>query len=280
MKQRSSAEYYLHSIVYFFVAKLLIKYIPHIPSFEIVFFRAIISLAICTYMIRQKGISVLGTNRRDLLFRGLFGTGGMLAFFYSLQHLPLATATALINLSPLFSVIFSAIFLGEKTRNRDWALFITAFLGVLILKGFDTAISTKDFAIAISGAVLSSIAYQFIRKIKGKEDPHVIVFSLSFVAVPVFLPLMLKYWVQPAPSDWLAIIAIGILIQVAQEYLTRSLQTSQSTSSVVHYTYLDVVLSTIGGFLLFSEAITTMTVAGMAIILGSVYLLRQSHKNA
>ena len=74
------------------------------------------------------------------------------------------------------------------------------------------------------------------------------------------------------------IILIGILIQVAQVYLTRALQTAKTTSSLVHYAYLDVVISATAGYFLFHEEATKMTIIGIAIIISSVYLLRQSHK--
>jgi drug/metabolite transporter (DMT)-like permease len=278
MKQRTSTEYYLLSILLFFIGKLLIKYIPNIPSFEIIFFRALISLMICIYVIRKKNIPFIISNRMDLFFRGLFGTAGMLSFFYALQHLPLATATALINLSPIFMIIFATIFLNEKIKFQDWVLFCIAFLGILLLKGFDAKISSVNFIIGISAAVFSSAAYMFVRRLKGKENPNIIVFSLSFVAIPVFLPLTIMYWTTPTVGEWITILLIGIFIQTAQIYLTMALQTSKTTSALAHYTYLDVVISTIAGYFLFGEEATKLTVIGIGIIIGCVYLLRESHK--
>jgi drug/metabolite transporter (DMT)-like permease len=278
MKTRSSAEFYVLSILFFFIAKLLIKTIPYIPSFEIVFFRALISAIVCIYVLKKNKIPLLSSNKANLFFRGLFGTGGMLSFFYSLQHLPLATATALVNLSPIFMILFATIFLGERIKFQDWILFLIAFMGVLLLKGFDTSIPFINFVIGISAAVFSSAAYMFVRRIKDKENPTIIVFWLSSVAIPVFLPLTIMYWVTPTVTGWIVILMIGILIQTAQICLTKALQTSKTTASLAHYTYLDVVISTIAGYFLFGEEATKMTIIGIGIIIGSVYLLRESHK--
>lgn len=214
----------------------------------------------------------------DLFFRGGFGTIAMLTFFYSLQHLPLATATALVNLSPIFMILLATIFLNEKTSLTDWGLFAIAFLGVLLLKGFDHSISTWNFIIAISSALFSSCAYMFVRRLKGKENPNIIVFSLSFVSIPVFLPLTIVYWVTPTPAQWVIMILIGCIVQLAQLCLTTALQTSKSTASLAHYTYLDVVISSIAGYFLFGEDLTKSSLIGIAIIIGCVYLLRESHK--
>jgi drug/metabolite transporter (DMT)-like permease len=275
---KSAAELYVLSIFYYFAAKLLIKYIPHVPAFEVVFFRALISLIMCIYVIRTSKITFKGTNKLDLLMRGIFGSMGVLAFFYSLQHLPLATATALINLSPIFTILLATVLLKEKTKTQDWVLFSMAFMGVLLLKGFDSKIPTKDFLIGMSAPILASIAYIFIRRLKDKEDPNVVVFSLSFVAIPVFIIPTITQWVTPTPLEWVMILAIGILIQVAQVNLTRALQMAKTTSSLVHYTYLDVVISAIAGYFIFHEEATKMTLVGIGIIISSVYLIRQSHK--
>ncbi|MEZ4845595.1 MAG: EamA family transporter [Bdellovibrionota bacterium] len=118
-QSKSSVELYVLSIFYYFIAKLLIKFIPHIPSFEVVFFRALISMIICIYVIRKSGIIFKGNNKIDLLMRGVFGSAGVLAFFYSLQHLPLATATALINLSPpIFTILLATLFEGKNQGSR------------------------------------------------------------------------------------------------------------------------------------------------------------------
>jgi len=276
--QRSSTQHFILSIIFFFFGKVLIKYIPDIPSFEIVFFRALISLVICTYIIRKNNLTFSGYNRKDLFFRGFFGTFGMLTFFYSLQKLPLATATALINLYPIFTIMLATIFLKEKTKGKDFVLFFIAFLGVLLLKGFDTKISPVYFSIGVLSAMLSSTAYIFVRKLKNREDPNIVVLSLSFVAIPIFLPLTIMFWVQPTMFEWLVIGSIGILVQIAQINLTKALQNSKSTSSIMHYSYLDVVISAIAGFVLFHEEVTKMTLIGIGIIIGCVYLLRESHK--
>lgn len=278
MKQRTSTEHFLLSILFFFIGKLLLKSIPGIPSFEIVLFRALISLVICTYIIRRNNVSFSGTNRKDLFLRGFFGTAGMLTFFYSLQHLPLATATGLINLYPIFTIFLATVFLKEKIKTQDWVLFCIAFLGVLLLKGFNTDISPLNFAIGIFSAFMSSIAYIFVRRLKDREDPNVVVFSLSFVAIPIFLPLSILFWVTPTKFEWMVMISIGIMVQIAQINLTKALQGSKTTSSIMHYSYLDVVISAIAGYVLFHEEVTKLTIIGITIIIGCVYLLRESHK--
>ncbi|MEZ4845594.1 MAG: EamA family transporter [Bdellovibrionota bacterium] len=147
-----------------------------------------------------------------------------------------------------------------------------------MLKGFDSRIETKDFLVGMAAPVLASIAYIFIRRLKDKEDPNVVVFShLLWLSPFLSFPPSPTGWLR-TKVEWILILLIGILIQIAQVYLTRALQSAKSTSSLVHYTYLDVVISATAGYFLFHEEATKMTLIGIGIIISSVYLLRQSHK--
>lgn len=280
MKRTDGTAYYLFSLLCFFVARLLIKVIPQMPSFEIVFIRSLVSLSLSYSVIHRKKLSVLGTNWKDLLFRGIFGSFGMLTFFYSLQHLALGTATALTNLSPIFTIFFAGFFLGEKTKKQEWILFFIAFLGVMLLKGVDGKISLFDFLVGLSSAIFSGAAYNFIRKIKDKENPHVIVFSLSFVSIPLFIPFVIATWKTPSLLEIVIMLLVGVVTQLAQVNMTKAHQTSKTASSIMHYAYLDVVLSVIVGYWLFHEPCTWLSMIGIGVILSSVYLIRLSQKKA
>ena len=51
-----------------------------------------------------------------LLYRGLFGGVAVLLYFLAIEHIPVGIATLLNYSSPIFSVAFAALFLGERGR--------------------------------------------------------------------------------------------------------------------------------------------------------------------
>ena len=277
-KSRSAAQYLIFAVFCFMLSKTLIKTIPHIPSYEIVLFRSLVAFFICIYFIRRRKVSMLGTHRKLLFFRGFFGSLGMLTFFYAIQHLPLITVTGLMNLKPIFVIIFAAIFLKEKNKFYDWFFFPIAFAGALLLKGFDAEFVYFDFYTGVLGAIFSAIAMIFIRKIGKREDPFVIIFYASFISFFIFVPLTILNWVTPTIWEWCMLILIGLVIQSAQICLTLAYQTSKTAASIAHYSYIDAIGSAIIGLIIFKESISIYTVLGILMIIGSVYTLRTLHK--
>ena len=78
----------------------------------------------------------LAYERLDLLlYRGIFGGTAVLLYFLAIAHVPVGTATLLNYSSPIFSVLFAALLLGEGVRR--WVLLpaAVAFLGVAGVAG-------------------------------------------------------------------------------------------------------------------------------------------------
>lgn len=270
----TGTRYILLSTTFFFIAKLLVKSIPNIPAFEIVLARAVISFLICSYLVHQKKIPYFGTHRRDLILRGVFGSLGLLTFFYALQKLPLATATTLINLHPIFTIVFAVWLVKERPKPKQWLFFGLAFLGVGLLGEGTINLNLKDFLIGASSAMFAGLAYNFIRRLKGKEDPQTIILYLSLIAIPVFLPLTVWKWVTPSPIEWLVLIGLGVITQLAQYFLTKAHQNAQA-SHIVHYSYVGVIAAVIFGWVLFDETLTLMSLAAIGLITISIFMINR-----
>lgn len=86
-----------------------------LDSFQIVFFRCVVGLAVMLPVVARMGPRVLRTDAPFIhLGRALAGLTAMSAGFYALSHLPLATATAITFTKPLFLIIVAALLLGER----------------------------------------------------------------------------------------------------------------------------------------------------------------------
>jgi drug/metabolite transporter (DMT)-like permease len=83
-----------------------------LPVFEIVFVRALFSALVTAALLRRVRSPLLGTRRPLLALRGLFGFLGLSCSFYAVIHLPLAEATLLQFVHPIFTVALAALVLG------------------------------------------------------------------------------------------------------------------------------------------------------------------------
>ena len=99
-----------------------------IPVLEIVAARALISLVLSYLSVRYKGIDLFGNKRKLLFSRGLVGAMALVCVYYAITHLPLAEATVLQFLHPMFTAVLAVMFLKEKFPAIT---FSTSFLGFI-----------------------------------------------------------------------------------------------------------------------------------------------------
>ena len=256
-----------------------------IPVSELVFSRAAISLIITRLLLFQKNINPWGFQKRLLLTRGLLGTIALFCIFKALTILPIATATLIQYIYPTFTVICAYLILKEHIYKRIVLSIIIGLIGVIIISQpewssnqniIETVIA---IAIAILGALMTSLAYICVRKLSEKENPLVIIYYFPLVSIPISLPFIINDFVIPYGSDWIWIIGIGCFTQIGQLCITEGLRlmpAGQATS----LNYSQVIFSSIWGVLIFQETITKEIYLGGLFILLSSIISMSTNKNS
>ena len=106
-------------------------------SFEILFIRTLIGLALIAPLFRRTGLAGLRTKRLPLhIARGLFAYFGMLGLFIGIGEIPLADVVALSFTQPIFIVLMAALLLGERFGRLRALATAGGFLGVLAAVAF------------------------------------------------------------------------------------------------------------------------------------------------
>lgn len=255
----------------FMLMKVCVKYIPHIPAIEIIFFRSVISLGISYYFLAKQKVSVWGNNQTVLILRGTTGAIALITYFSLLQKIPLATAATLQYLAPIFTAILGIFLVKEKVKPLQWVFFALSFSGVVVVQGFDPRISLTHLIMGIGASLFMGLAYNFVRKLKTTEHPLVIIFYFPLVMLPISGIWSGLVWVQPEGWDWLILLSVGLCTQVAQYYMTRSYQVAE-LSKVSILNYVGIIYALGFGWLLFDETFNLMTYLGMALVLSGVIL--------
>src|SRR5665647_613497 len=72
----------------FSVMQIIVRLTNEVPLMEQLFFRNIISLFICAYIIKRHGGTYFGEKRYQplLMLRSVFGMAGVLTMFYAVGH--------------------------------------------------------------------------------------------------------------------------------------------------------------------------------------------------
>jgi len=281
MKSSKAIYYMIISVIAFALMNTVVKYLNNFSAYQIVFFRSIGTLFFTIPLILKHKIPILGNNKKWLLIRGAVGVISLTCFFQSLNYLALGTAVSLRYTSPIFAAFFALFFLKEKIKPMQWLLFLVAFIGVLIIKGFGGDVNSIGFVLAILSAIFLGVIFVLIRKIGDSENPLVII-NYFMVMAFVFGGLMsINKWKNPNLVEWSLLLSLGVFGYVGQLYLTKAFQ-SHETNVIAPLKYLEVVFMIIIGAFWFGEIYNLWTLLGILLIMVSliynVYLKRKRVK--
>ncbi len=246
------------------------------PPYEVVLFRSIISLSICIYIIRKKSLPFFGNNKKWLIIRGLFGATALTLFFYTLQNLPIAVATTVQYLSPVFTVLFAIPLQGERVRPIQWLFFLVALSGVFII-GYTRQVGPTDInpfwiILGLISAVFSGVAYNAIMKCRQTDAPITVVMYFPLLATPVMIIMCLvNGYIVPQGWEWGILLIIGVFTQFAQVLMTKAFH-FETAAKVTPIKYIGAIYAIGIGFFIFNETLSLIVFLGIALILTGVLL--------
>ncbi|HET7320882.1 MAG TPA: DMT family transporter [Longimicrobiaceae bacterium] len=266
--------------LFFSLMSLLVKVAgQRLPSQEVVLGRAVVMGVLAYWGVRRAGMAIWGNQRKLLFARGLIGFAALSAFYYAYIHLPLADATVVQYTSPIFAGLVAVKVLDEKLRLREIVAVVAGLAGVVIVTRppflFGSAgehLDTVAILIALGGAIASASAYVIVRKLRTTEAPLVIIFYLSVVSFVGSIPLALPHALWPTPTEWLALVGVGVTAYLGQIAITHGLHRERAGRATA-VGYLQIVFAAVWGALAFAEYPDLFTVLGAVLIVGSTIFL-------
>ena len=251
----------------------------HFHSFEIVGYRGLIGVLFLLALTRVRGVSLATRVPVMHLWRSVVGTISLLAWFYAIAALPLATAMTLNYMSSVWVATFllgGALLLQRRRRvlRGQTPLFLTVLIGfagvALVLRPtFEDAAAMGGLAGLLSG-LTSALAYLQVAALARVGEPEsrtVFYFSLGATAVGFVGTLVVGF----SPLDtvqalWL--IPIGLLAVLGQLCMTRA-YASGATLLVANLQYSGIAFAALYGWLFFGDRLPLIGWVGMALIVGS-----------
>jgi drug/metabolite transporter (DMT)-like permease len=264
------AVWMLGSVVFFSTTAVLIKLAGQtLNTFEIVFFRCLFGMLVVIPMMMKSGAAALHIKKPGLhLVRVMCAVIGMSSGFYAMTHLELATAISLSFTRPLFMILLAAMFLREFVRWRRGLATAIGFLGVIIMvqpgtMNFEPALlSGLLAALAVGGALVT------VKLIVPYDAPVTIMVSFSIGTV-VFAGIpALFVWQTPTSEELLLLMALGSVASLGQYCLIRAFAIGEATL-MSPIDYLQIILGTAAGFIIFNEQPGLATFLGATVIVAS-----------
>ncbi|NIY71527.1 DMT family transporter [Marivivens donghaensis] len=278
----------LGAVAVFVTMQALIKSTSsHIPAGEAVFFRSFFALPIIIGWLAMRKELSTGFKTESVMnhfWRGIIGTTAMGLGFAALRYLPLPEVTAVGYATPIFIVIFAAMFLNEQVRLFRFASVAVGLIGVMVVMAPRLSVGEEGIAtdhalgamLALTSAVCAALAQVFIRKMTKTETTSSIVFWFSITATLLSLVTIYWGWSMPTPTEWLVLVTAGLLGGVGQILLTSSYRLGDA-SLVAPFDYASMIFSVGIGFFFFAEVPLPSTLAGAGIVIaaGIVIILRE-----
>ncbi len=277
MNKKTLAVIYMSlSALAFSTMNIFIKLSGELPTIQKSFFRNIIAAIVAFIIIKinNEDIKIPKENRFTLLLRSIFGTLGILANFYAVDHLILSDASILSKISPFSTIIFSLLILKEKISLRQTLYIILAFIGVIfVVRPSSLLFKDPSSLIALSGGIFAGVAYTFVRKLglSNVKGPK-IVFYFSLFSSLVVLPILIFNYTPMTLNQFILLILAGISASVGQFMITLSYKLAPA-KEVSIYSYLSLIFASLYGFIIFDQTPTYLSIIGYIIIVFSAYLL-------
>lgn len=276
---RTGYAYLLAAALFFSVMTVCVKLAgERLPAEEIIVARAVAGLVLSFVSVRAAGLRVRGNAPGWLLLRGVLGSCGLYCFFYSITVLPLPEVTTIHYVNPVITALMAAVVLRERVGVGLGVALVVSLVGVVVvarpqaLTGGAQVLDPLGVTVALVGAVFSAAAYVTVRHLRGTDDPLVVVLWFPLVSTPLFLPLALRVWVWPTPREWLVLVALGAVTQVAQVCLTRGLHLLPAGRGTA-VGYVQIAFAMVWSALVFGEPIDAMAYAGAGLVVLGIVIL-------
>jgi len=263
----------LLSGIFFTVMSALIKVLgTRIPILEILFVRqAVLSLFVAPTVLRSP-IRAFRTPYPGLhALRVTLSVIAMGAGFAAIVHMPLADAVAIGFSKSFFVTVFAIVILGETVTRQRWFATVLGFIGVLVMMRPSTEGLDVYALLSLISAAAAGLIMVIIRRLAQKEQLTTVMAYQSIGVGLVFLVPAVLNWVPPTGSEWLLMVAVGLLSGAGQSLNFAGFRVGEA-AAVASADYLRLVYASGLGLWLFAEGPSPATLFGAAIIVGaSVY---------
>jgi drug/metabolite transporter (DMT)-like permease len=209
-----------------------------------------------------------------LLYRGVFGGLAVLCYFIAIEHIHVGVATLLNYTAPLFSGIFSIVFLREHISPKVLIPMPVALAGVFLVvhasarPGDVLGFGPWELVGALS-AVFSGAAVTAMRAARQGENSWAVYTSFCLFGTLICAPLAIVTWKNPTADEWMSLVATSLFAIGAQLLLTFSLRwVDAMTVGVI--SQLAVVVAMLLGITVLHERLNVLALAGAALTIGGV----------
>ncbi|MFT5440808.1 MAG: drug/metabolite transporter (DMT)-like permease [Alphaproteobacteria bacterium] len=216
------------------------------------------------------------TNRFSLhVMRAFVSAATVLLWFSALALMPLADATALSMLGPLFAMLFAGLFLSERVEPRRWAAIAFGMLGALaiIRPGFE-AVGLGAILVLCRG-LCQGVDKVMAKSLTRTDEPRAIVAWVMLLMTPITLAFAVFFWKWPNLAQLALLTGIGLAGSLANICMVTAYR-EIDVSMVEPITFTRMIWAAVLGYVIFAEFPDLWVwIGGAMIVAATSYIARR-----
>jgi drug/metabolite transporter (DMT)-like permease len=243
-----------------------------LPGGQAIFLRGVMAIGVSLSVCLALGAFRFGPLRgqgRILTLRNIGEIGSTFFFLFALFHMPIATATAILQFIPLAITAGAALFLAEPVGWRRWLAAGVGFIGVMIVIR-----PGSDAFNAWSLLALSAVAFSVLRDLStrriGHHVPAILLVTISAFSVTTAASgfALVETWVVPEPRALLLLLGSAIFLLGGYYFMVHAMRYGE-VAVVSPFRYSVIIWAILAGIVLWGEWPDGPALIGTVIVVGA-----------
>jgi drug/metabolite transporter (DMT)-like permease len=236
-------------------------------GFFLSFARFIVGAALASAAIALRGEGFAVRDPADVVWRGIYGSVGMILYFVSIALSGAGRGSVLNQTYPLFSIILGVLFFGERLPGRAVLGAMACFAGVALIFWDASSPSLLGDLIGLLSGIIAGVSIQYTKRARRSNSAQIV-----YLAVCISGALATAWTAPRALSlDTRACLLVaaqatlGYLGQIALTWGVKYMDASEA--GIV--SFLKVPIAIVLGLFL-GEGLSARFAAGTAIVLAGL----------
>ena len=243
-----------------------------LPGGQAIFLRGVMAIAVSLSLCMALGafkFAPLRGRGRILTLRNIGEIGSTFFFLFALFHMPIATATAILQLTPLAITAAAAIFLAEPVGWRRWLAAFVGFVGVIIVIRPGSDAFNVFSLLALAGVACSVLRDLSTRRI-SMEVPAILLVTISALTVTTAAAgfSLFETWIMPAPKDLLILLCSAVFLLGGYYFMVHAMRHGE-VAVVAPFRYSVIIWAVLAGIMLWGEWPDAYTLLGTAVVVAA-----------
>ena len=233
------------------------------------------------FFVKGEKLSKLrATDRMYLqIFRPALLVCSISSLFVGLTYIPIAEATAIGFVAPLFITALSVPILKEKVGIHRWSAVVVGLIGVIIIVQPSGDLWHLASIMPLLGAFFFALFQIITRLLSVTEKIYTTLFYTGLGGLGWSSLIVSFVWVTPSKMHILVFIATGTMGAVAHLFMISAFNKAEA-SLLAPYNYTKLLWVTILGYWVFGDIPSIEMWIGALIIISAGFYVIYGEKNA